>query len=55
MQTVAMSLPTGWAMDAMHQLVSFRAGAAAAWPQLAALAISAAIVGWLGARTFRYQ
>ncbi len=55
MQSLALCLPTGWAMDAMHQLITFRAGAAAVCPQLAALAISAAIVGWLGARTFRYQ
>jgi ABC-2 type transport system permease protein len=55
MQSLALCLPTGWAMDAMHQLVSFRASAAAVLLQLAALAVSAVIVGWLGARTFRYQ
>ncbi len=55
MQKLAMCLPNGWAMDAMHQLVSFRAGAAAAVPQLAALVVAFAVVGWLGARTFRFQ
>ena len=55
MQSLALCLPTGWAMDAMHQLITFRAGAPAVCPQLAALAISAVIVGWLGAKTFRYQ
>ena len=29
MQSLALCLPTGWAMDAMHQLVSSRASAAA--------------------------
>lgn len=55
MQTFAKCLPTGWAMDAMHQLVSFRAGPAAALPQLAALLIATLLVAWLGARTFRFQ
>lgn len=55
MQHLAAWLPTGWAMDAMHQLVSFRAGAASACPQLALLAVATAVVGWLGARTFRFQ
>ena len=55
MQYMAAWLPTGWAMDAMHQLVSFRAGAASACRQLIALLIANVVVGWLGARTFRFQ
>ena len=31
------------------------ADASAALPQFAALAVSAVVVAWLGARTFRYQ
>jgi ABC-2 type transport system permease protein len=55
MQQLQLLLPSGWAMDAMHQLVSFGHGPEAAVPHLAALLISAFVVGALGARTFRYQ
>jgi ABC-type Na+ efflux pump permease subunit len=55
MQLLANSLPTGWAMFAMHQLVNFRAGASAALAPLAALVTSAVIIGLLAVRTFRYQ
>jgi ABC-type Na+ efflux pump permease subunit len=55
MQTLARLLPTGWAMDAMHKLINFGDPAAAAVPHLAAMAIGALVVGWLGTRWFRYQ
>jgi ABC-2 type transport system permease protein len=55
MQLLANSLPTGWAMYAMHQLVNFRASAAVAVAPLAALAISTVIIGFFAVRTFRYQ
>lgn len=53
-QSVALAMPTGWTMDALHRLMSFQAGAAAALPQLAALAVAALVVGWIATRTFRY-
>jgi ABC-2 type transport system permease protein len=55
MQRLAMFLPTGWVMDAIHQLVSFGYGAGAAVPHLLALVTGALVFGWVGARTFRYQ
>jgi ABC-type Na+ efflux pump permease subunit len=55
MQTVATFLPTGWTMDALHKLVNFGYGPSAALPHVAALAVSALIAGWGGARLFRYQ
>lgn len=55
MQSLALALPTGWAMDAMHLLVSFGRGSASALPHLAALAGGALVLGWLAARSFRYQ
>jgi ABC-2 type transport system permease protein len=55
MQRLAAWLPTAWAMDAIHQLVSFRAGAFSACPQLAALLVATLVVGWLGIRTLRLQ
>jgi ABC-type Na+ efflux pump permease subunit len=53
-QSLALVLPTGWTMDALHRLMSFQAGALAAAPHLAALAIAALVVGWIATRTFRY-
>jgi ABC-type multidrug transport system permease subunit len=55
MQTFSKFLPTGWAMDAMHRLVSFQSGPASVLPHLAALAALALIAGWVGARRFRFQ
>jgi len=55
MQTLALALPTGWTMDALHQLVNFGDPAASAWPHLAALVASALVIGWAGVRSFRYQ
>lgn len=55
MQTLALFLPTGIAMDAMHELVNFGRAATAALPHLAVLAVGTLLVGWAGTRTFRYQ
>jgi len=55
MQSLANCLPTGWAMNAMHQLVSFRASAAVTVAPLAALLVGTVIVGRCAIRTFRYQ
>jgi ABC-type Na+ efflux pump permease subunit len=55
MQSLALVLPTGWTMDALHKLVNFGYGAEAAAPHAAALAASAMACGWGGAKIFRYQ
>jgi ABC-type Na+ efflux pump permease subunit len=55
MQSLAMALPTGWAMDALHRLMHFGDGASAVLPHAAALAATALLLGWIGAKTFRYQ
>jgi ABC-type multidrug transport system permease subunit len=55
MQSLAATLPTGWAMDALHRLVHFGDTAASAAPHAAALAFGALVLGWIGARVFRYQ
>jgi hypothetical protein len=41
-------------MDALHNLMSFQAGATAALPHLLALIVGALVVGWIATRTFRY-
>jgi ABC-type multidrug transport system permease subunit len=53
-QSVALAVPTGWTMGALHRLMSFQAGAATAVPHLIAIALAALVVGWIATRTFRY-
>jgi len=55
MQTLAMGLPTGWCMDALHKIVSFGDPASRAIPHVAALATAAVVAGLTAVRTFRYQ
>lgn len=55
MQTLAACLPTGWTMDALHKLVNFGYGPAAAVAHLAALLAGTLLCGAAAARTFRYQ
>jgi ABC-type Na+ efflux pump permease subunit len=55
MQSLAIVLPSGWTMDALHKLVNFGYGAEAAAPHVTALAASAIACGWGGAKIFRYQ
>lgn len=55
MQRLALALPTGWCMDALHRLVNFGYGPESAWPHAVALAAGAMLLGWLGTRLFRYQ
>lgn len=55
MQSLAICLPSGWAMDAMHRLISFRSGAASALPHVLVLFTAAFLVGALAARRFRFQ
>ena len=55
MQGLQKALPTGWTMDALHKLVSFEAGAAAAIPHVAALVAGTLVVGALAIRQFRYE
>ncbi|MEM6456546.1 MAG: ABC transporter permease, partial [Acidobacteriota bacterium] len=54
MQTLSMALPAGWAMDAVHRVVSFGDGGAAVLPHLAAMSAAALLCGILAARRFRF-
>ena len=54
-QKVSLALPTGWAMGAMHKLISFGDSPVAALPHLLAIAAAAFCAAWLIARTFRFQ
>lgn len=55
MQSLAICLPSGWAMDAMHRLISFRAGAASALPHVLVLFAAAFITATMAVRRFRFQ
>ncbi|HEX6739299.1 MAG TPA: ABC transporter permease [Vicinamibacteria bacterium] len=55
MQKLSLALPTGWAMDALHKLVSFQAGPATVVPHLLAFPLAALAAGWAAARLFRYE
>lgn len=53
MKTISLCLPTGWAMQALHQLISFGSGFSAVLLPLAVLAAFGAAANLLAARCFR--
>lgn len=55
MQSLQLYLPTGWAMDAMHKLISFGAGPASALPHVFGMFAGALLLGGVGARLFRFK
>ena len=55
MRAVGMSLPTGWAMSALHQLISFGGGFAQVDWQMGALAALGLVVTLLAGRFLKYQ
>ncbi|MFQ5609777.1 MAG: hypothetical protein ACE5F8_05855 [Woeseiaceae bacterium] len=48
-------LPTGWTMDALHQLISFQSGAASVILNVAILIVATIAVGALAIRKFEYM
>jgi len=54
-QKLAMTLPTGWTMDALHKLVNFGDSPASVLPHVAALTLAAIVAGYVLSRTFRFQ
>jgi ABC-type multidrug transport system permease subunit len=54
-QTLAMFLPTGWTMDALHKLINFGAAPATVIPHVCVSVALALAGGWLLARTFRFE
>jgi len=55
MQSLQNFMPTGWAMDALHKLISFEAGAMAALPQIITLLVASLLIGALAINRFRYE
>ena len=54
-QHAALLLPTGWAMDALHKLISFGDSPLSVAPHMAAMVAAACLAGWVLARRFRFQ
>lgn len=54
MQALQLFLPTGWAMDAMHKLISFGAGPASVLPHVIGMAAGTLVLLGAAARVFRY-
>ena len=55
MQKIQLFLPTGWAMDGLHKLVSFGDGPASVVPHLIGMTLAAAVLLLLSARIFRFE
>jgi len=55
MQKLQLFLPTGWAMDALHRLISFGAGPASVVPHVIGMALAVALLAWLSTRAFRFE
>ncbi len=53
MKTISLGTPTGWALQALHQLISFGSGFAAVLVPLAVLGAFGAVANLLAARFFR--
>jgi len=54
-QKIALVFPTGWAMNALHKLMSFGAGPLAVLPNVAAFLAVALVGGYVLSRTFRFE
>ncbi len=55
MQKLQLFLPTGWAMDALHKLISFGSGPTSVVPHLVGMALATAILVAVTVRVFRYE
>ena len=54
-QKAGLALPTGWAMNAMHKLVSFGDAPLSVLPHFLAMTLAALVAGYILARRFRFQ
>jgi len=55
MQKLQLLLPTGWAMDALHKLISFGYGSLSVVPHLVVLTIGAVVLLAITVRVFRFE
>jgi ABC-type multidrug transport system permease subunit len=55
MRQFSLLLPTGWAMDGLHKLLSYGAAPVSILPHIAALLSLACLAGWISYRRFRFE
>ena len=55
MQKLQLLLPTGWAMDALHKLISFGYGPLSVVPHLIVLTVGAVVLLVVAGRVFRFE
>ena len=55
MQKLADLIPSGWAMDGMHKLISYRMGPASVLGNIALILAAALLFGWLATKRFRFE
>ncbi len=55
MQALQLFLPTGWAMNALHKLISFNAGPASVVPHVVGMLVAGGVLMGLSARAFRFE
>ena len=55
MQKLALALPSGWAMDAMHKLVNFGDAPSSVLPHVLVFVGGSVVLGWAATRTFRFR
>jgi ABC-type multidrug transport system permease subunit len=53
-QKLALAFPTGWAMDALHKLMSFGDSPVAVLPHIAAFVTAILVAGYVLTRKFRF-
>jgi ABC-2 type transport system permease protein len=54
-QKVALFLPTGWTMDALHKLINFGAAPSSVIPHIGVSLAAALVAGYVVSRRFRFQ
>jgi ABC-type multidrug transport system permease subunit len=54
-QKLGLLIPTGWAMNGLHRLISFGDSPMAVVPHIAAMVAAALAAGWILAKKFRFQ
>jgi ABC-type Na+ efflux pump permease subunit len=54
-QSLQLFLPTGWAMDAMHKLISFGSGAGSVVPHMLGMLLGTLVLMTVAGRIFRYE
>ena len=55
MQKLQLFLPTGWAMDALHKLISFAGDPVSVMPHLIGMLVLTCILVVMSVKVFRYQ